>query len=992
MSTTDGAFVAVIGLAGRFPGAATVEQFWANVCGGVESVVRVPEWDDPTQPRFTAAYGVLAGADEFDAEFFGFSPAEALIIDPQQRMFLECAYEAMERAGYADPAGLPTVGVYAGGATTEYGASVTAALHQLPMVDEWQVRLATAPDFLATRAAHKLGLSGPAVAVQTACSTSLVAVHLAVQALLSGDCDMALAGGATVHVPSPTIRYTEGGIISPDGHTRAFDAEAQGGVGGSAVAVVVLKPLAEALADGDHIHAVLRGSAVNNDAGDKVGFTAPSVRGQARVIRSAQLVAEVEPDTITYVEAHGTGTRLGDPIEVAALTTAFRAGTDRRGFCALGSVKTNIGHTDAAAGAAGLIKAVLAVEHGVLPPSLNFHRPNPELRLAESPFFMADRLRPWQPPPGVPRRAGVSALGVGGTNAHVIVEQPPVPVPVGQPRPHQLLTLSARTPTALDSVAERLAAHLAEHPDLDLADVTWTLRMGRPDHRFRRSVVASDTASAVSALRAATATADVTASAPDVVFLFPGQGSQHVGMAAELHEYESVFREAFDECAALAAPVLGLDLREVLYRHADGSARRVAADRLATIGIGQPAVFAVEYALAALLRAWGIRPAAVVGHSLGAFAAACVAGVVDLAEAVRLVVRRGALLQSLPAGAMLAVRLRPEELAPLLPPGVSVAAVNGPAQCTVAGPADLITALVPELTAKGVDVRVLSIATAGHSPLVESVVDQFREYVAGMPLRSAELRVLSDTTGTWTHPDDLAQPEYWATHLRAPVRFSQALSTLAAAPERVLVEVGPGRTLATLARQHPDTATLRAVQVLPHPLDDVPDLASVLGAAGRLWTLGVPLDWRAFDDGRRGRRVVLPTYPFERTRYLVRRTNGRPAGVSTLVAEPVASPVAPVSTVAGGADTVVDVLRPVFQDALGMDGFGSDDDFFDAGGDSLTATKLAVWIRERFQVPLTAVEVIRSRTVRACACLVEERLGRDPAHDDRPEEQASVRG
>lgn len=674
-------FVAVIGMAGRFPGAADIEQLWANLRAGVESLRPLPE-PAGTGQGYVASYGVLEGADEFDADHFGYPPAEALILDPQQRVFLECAHEALERAGYGDPDRRDSVGVFAGGATTDYRAAVTAHLDQLPFVDSWQVRVATAPDFLATRVAHKLRLTGPAVTVQTACSTSLVAVHLAGQALLAGDCRLALAGGAAVHVPYPRIAYTAGGIIAPDGHCRAFDAAAAGTVGGSAAAVVVLKPLPDALADRDHIHAVVRGSAANNDGGSAAGFTAPSVDGQARVIRAAQVVAGVGAGSIGYVEAHGTGTRLGDPIEVAALTSAFRESTDRCGYCAIGSVKSNLGHTDAAAGVVGLVKAVLAVEHGEIPPTLHVTEPNPQIDWASSPFVVAATGRRWQPADG-PRRAGVSALGVGGTNAHLVLEQPP-PAPAPDPAPAgapQLLVSSATTPAARAEAAGRLAAYLDRHPGADLADVAWTLQAGRQPHRLRQYAVGSSPAAGADALRnpgsgepapELAGLGEAGDQAPPVVFLFPGQGGQQVGMAAQLYRHEPVFRTRLDEVAAVAAPGLGLDLREVLYPPArDPAAAEWARERLATIAVGQPAVFAVEYALTGLLREWGICPAAVLGHSLGAFAAACVAGVLPLADAVRLVVRRGQLLQSLPAGAMVGVGLPVPELAPLLPPDLA---------------------------------------------------------------------------------------------------------------------------------------------------------------------------------------------------------------------------------------------------------------------------------------------------------------------------------
>jgi acyl transferase domain-containing protein len=1007
LHSDDTPFIAVIGMAGRFPGAQDVDTFWRELCCGTEAISPLPELADPDQPDFVPAYGVLDGADEFDAEFFGYAPNEALIIDPQQRLFLECAHEALERAGYGAVAGRRSVGVFAGGSTTDYRAVLQEQLHRLPFVDEWQLRLVTGPDFLATRTAYKLGLDGPAVSVQTACSTSLVAVHLAMQALLAGDCRMALAGGAAVHVPHPRISYTEGGIIAPDGHCRAFDAAAQGTVGGSAIGVVVLKPLADALADGDHVHAVLLGSAVNNDGAEKIGFTAPSVAGQARAIRAAHVVAGVDADSITYVEAHGTGTRLGDPIEVAALTRAFRDSTDRRGYCALGSVKTNIGHTDAAAGVTGLIKTVLAAEHGVLPPSLHFRRPNPEIDFGGSPFVVNDALREWRPA-GVPRRAGVSALGVGGTNAHVVVEEPPARDEPAPSRPWQLLVLSARTPTALNALTRRHGGHLRDNPGINLADVAWTLQVGREAHRYRQFVVGANPAEASAVLLGeaaddgpTTATADAAALAdPEIVFMFPGQGSQHVNMARELYEHEPVFRAHVDECALAAQPVLGLDLRTVLFPpHGDERAARWAKERLDTIEVGQPAVFIVEYALARQLATWGITPGAVVGHSLGAYAAACVAGVLPAPDAARLVARRGQLLQSLPRGAMVAIRLPEAEVARMLPASLSVAAVNGPRQCTVAGHVDRVIAFADELVARDVEARVLSIATAGHSTLVEPILDEFRRLVDGLDLRSASVPFLSDTTGTWAGAGPLTTSGYWATHLRAPVQFGRALSTVLSVPNRILVEVGPGRTLVTLAWQHPDFGLHVAVQTLPHPVETTSDLTTVLAAVGQLWAAGTEIRWEHLHSAQRRHRVVLPTYPFERKRYLVcapervRHPDPTPAsgpdggtdGVILGSAARTAGGAAEGTEAAGelaasqlveaAGGEVEQALGAAFAQSLGLERIGVHDDFFQLGGDSLAATKVAAWGRRRFGVPLTAVDIIRARTVAASARMVEQRRG-----------------
>lgn len=610
----DSAHIAVIGLACRFPGAQSPEEFWENLVRGVDAITRFPRrltGANGSGREYVPAGGFLKDPEWFDAEYFGYSPREARIIDPQQRVFLECAMEALESAGCDPDRHLGTIGVYAGGTDTEYATILRSRRAMLPSVTNWEIRVATGADFLGTRVAYKLGLRGPAVTVRAACATSLVAVHVAVQALLAGDCDLALAGGASVHVPAVPSDYTEGGIISPDGTCRTFDVAAQGIVGGDGVGLVVLKRLPEALAGGDPIHAIIRGSAVNNDGADRVGYTAPGVEGQAAVIRAAQLVAGVDPRTITYVEAHGTATPIGDPIEVAALTRAFRTGTVdiRPGSCAIGSVKTNIGHTDAAAGVAGLIKTVMALERGIIPPSLHFTTPNPQIDFAASPFRVVTSPSEWRPE-GVPRRAGVSSFGMGGTNAHVVLEEPQEPR-TSSHRPRQLLVLSARTRTALDAATARLAAHLRAHPELPLGDVAWTLQIGRRQHPHRRYALVDGLDNAVRVLTGHDPGQLVTCGGPArsriVTFMFPGTS------AASLDAAEPEFRRTVEECRD-AVGLLPEDL----------------------------VVFAREYALARMWAKWGVRPDAVLGVGVGALVAATVARVLPVREAARLVVERSA--------------------------------------------------------------------------------------------------------------------------------------------------------------------------------------------------------------------------------------------------------------------------------------------------------------------------------------------------------------
>jgi acyl transferase domain-containing protein/acyl carrier protein len=874
--------VAIVGMAGRFPGAENLEQYWDNLQRGVESVTFFSDEElaaagvDPEllrNPRFVRARGVLQGAELFDAVFFGLSPAEAKMIDPQHRVFLEAAWEALERSGYAPGAAQLNVGVYAGASLNTYLIeNAIGNLEALMAAGGFQMLLANDKDFLTTRASYKLNLRGPSVAIQTACSTSLVAVQLACQGLIARQCDMALAGGVSVIVPRVGgYLYEQGMILSPDGHCRAFDAKAQGMVRGEGVGVVVLKRLRDAFADGDHIHAVIRGAALNNDGSLKVGYTAPSVDGQAEVIAMAHAMADIDPETVTYVEAHGTGTDLGDPIEVAGLTQAFRLRTQRRSFCALGSVKTNIGHLDVAAGVAGLIKTVLALEHRALPPSLNFAEPNPQINFAASPFYVNAALAEWKAVGDAPRRAGVSSFGIGGTNAHVVLEEAPAPVLAGSSRPVQLLTLSAKSDAALERATSALGAHLASHPDLALADVAYTLHRGRTTFPHRRVVVAATGDEAGRALeqkdtRRVIAAVESQKERP-VVFMFSGQGSQYVGMGRGLYETEPAFRDHVDACSETLAPLLGFDLREVL----DSTPGTLEASqaRLSTTAVTQPALFVVEYALARLFMEWGVRPQAMIGHSIGEYVAACLAGVMGLEDALRLVAERGRLME-VPGGAMLAVPMAERELGARLPAELSIAAVNGPARCAVSGPAPAVEALRLRLAQQGVAAQPIHAASAFHSAMMEPILGPFTEAVNGVALAGPTIPYVSNVTGTWMAAEDAVNPGYWARHVRQAVRFWDGLQEITREGDAVLLEVGPGHILASLARQtssrkHP----AHVLSALRHPHDQQSDAAVLQATVGRLWLAGVPVDWAGYHGRERRRRVPLPTYPFERQRHWI---------------------------------------------------------------------------------------------------------------------------
>ena len=998
-----GAEIAVIGMAGRFPGAQSVGEFWQNLRAGVESIsffddeeVESETLSAGANAQLVKARGVLEGIELFDAAFFGYSPRDAEILDPQHRLFLECGWVALEDAGHDPSRSRGPIGVYAGASQSSY---LLFNLLQNPevfrAVGSYQVMLATDKDYLTTRLAYKLGLEGPAVGVQTACSTSLVAIHFACQGLLGGDCDMALAGGVSINLPQKTASvYSEGGIVSPDGHCRAYDARAEGTVGGNGVGVVVLKRLADAMAGGDHIRAVIRGSAINNDGGSKVGFTAPRADGQAKVIRAAHIMAEVSPESITYVEGHGTATPLGDPIEVEALTKAFRAATDRVSYCALGSVKSNIGHLDAAAGVAGLIKTVLMLEHGEIAPSLHFTEPNPKTGLTDSPFFVAAERRAWESN-GAPRRAGVSSFGIGGTNAHVVLEEAPPVEPSAEPSASELLVLSAKTPAALEAMTANLAAHLRQHPELNLADVAYTTQVGRRAFANRRFLICNGVADAVGALETRNPARLITRAgaqgARPVAFMFPGQGAQHVGMSRGVYETQPVFREHLDRCAELLAPELSLDLRAFLYPTPERAAE--AAERLNETILTQPALFAVEYALAQLWMSWGVRPEALAGHSVGEYVAACLAGVFSLADALSLVAYRARLMQALPKGDMLSVMLAAEDLEPYLNTDLSLAAINGPSQCVLSGTAEAVAVCEALLAAREVKCRRLHTSHAFHSRMMEPALEPFARRVAQIEINAPNIPYLSNLTGTWVTAEEVKDPSYWARHLRETVRFGDNLRELSGDGRRALLEVGPGRTLSSLAmRQEGRKQEQPIVNSLPHPEEQQSDLESLLGAVGRLWLAGVAVKTDGYHAGRRRRLLSLPSYPFERQRYWVEpkiqtqpQTQPAPeqiaAEASSTNGNGVVRAQEPVwaKAVDGAADAaprneIERSLHALWKELLGVETLSIHDNFFELGGHSLMATQLVSRLQETVPVRFPLNVIFTTPTIAELAAVIEERL------------------
>jgi acyl transferase domain-containing protein len=982
--------IAIVGYAARLPGAKSIDEFWQNLRDGVESIT---VFDDEVliengfprsllaHPACVKAGAVLDDIESFDASFFGYSPRDAALIDPQQRLLLECAWEALEHAGYDAEVYKGSIGVFGGVGRNAYLLNIYSN-PALAMSARVQIGLGNSADYSTTRVSYKLNLRGPSVNLQTACSTSLVAVHFACQSIINGECDMALAGAISLNIPQQSAHlYEEGGINSPDGHCRSYDAQAKGTTGGNGGGVIVLKRLVDALADGDMIHAVIKGSAINNDGAAKVGFTAPSVDGQAEVIADALAVAGVEAETISYVEGHGTATTLGDPIEIAALTQAYRTSTKKKGFCALGSVKSNLGHLDTGAGIAGLLKTTLALKHGALPPSVNFTKPNPEIDFDNSPFFVNTKLTKWEAN-GTPRRAGVSSFGLGGTNAHIIMEEaPPVEEQERELKEWQLLVLSAKTSSALETATTNLRTHLEQHPCLELEDVAYTLQVGRHAFDHRRAIVARDIPDAIRVITSRDpqyfSSHVHDAREPKVVFMFSGQGSQYVNAGKGVYETEDVFREHFDRCAELLEPQLKVDLRELLYPADDNEQ---AAEKLTRTEITQPLLFVLEYSLARLWQRWGVRPQAMIGHSIGEYVAACLAGVFSLEDALSLVTARGRLMQTVAGGAMLSVPLSAAEVKPLLGEKLSLAAVNGESQCVVSGDTDAIEELQKTLLEKGITSRRLHTSHAFHSEMMTPIMEPFRQLLSKVKLSKPKIPYVSNVTGTWITEQESTDPEYWVKHLRQTVLFADGLRHFLADAQWILLEVGPGNTLSSLAQRAKSRG--QTLSSLRHPQQSMSDEAFMLASLGRLWMAGVRPDWSTFNSASDHYRVPLPTYPFERQRYWIDRRKEVIASssdeVQSLVEEEMPF-VAPRRTGEQASEEFVaprssleESVAAVWQERLGIDRISVNENFYQLGGDSLLATQIVAELREMFSIDLSLKQFFDKQTISGVAECIEE--------------------
>ena len=891
--------IAIVGMSCRLPGARNLDEFWNNLIGGVHSISRLSDEEIlssgvPTSylsdPAYVRAAPILDDPGDFDSAFFDLSPMEAKTMDPQHRILLELAYEALEHAGCDPDRHQRPIGVFTGAAMNTYFMNV--GLNSRFPTEYIPTLIGNDKDFLSTRISYKLNLKGPSITVQTACSTSMVAVHLARQSLLSGETDMALAGGVSVRVPHHAGYFCDGGgIVSADGHVRAFDVKANGTVFGSGGGMLVLKRLADARLDGDSIYALIKGSAVNNDGSEKAGYTAPSVNSQADVVVEALANAGVDADSISYVEAHGSGTPVGDPIEIRALTKAFHTFTKRKGYCGIGSVKTNVGHLDAAAAVTGIIKTVLSLKHRQVPPSLHYTEANPEIDFPNSPFYVNTELREWTSVG--PRRAGVMSTGMGGTNAHIILEEAPeLPVKRNDSRTH-LLLLSAKSETALNIATERLAESLARDETVNLSDVAYTLQTGRKGFPYRRFLVCTDVEDAVKALRQVDSKLPcrkVDDSRRSVIFLLPGIGDQYLGMGYDLYETHPIFRQEVDRCAELLSSDIGVDIRKIIYPESkswkqDSATKGIDLRKmlgrktdelenqdsrnLNQTHFAHPALFTIEYAMARLWQSLGIQPDAIIGHSMGEYVAACLAGVFSLNDALHLIATRAKLVSGLPKGTLLAVMLPENKIRPLLPEDLSISLINGPELCVVAGPIEMMAGFENKLNEEGILYRHVQNGHAFHSSMLDPIVETFEKEVSKVQLNEPKIPYISNVTGNWVTANEATSPGYWAQHATQTARFSNALENLWQLDDPILLEAGPGRTLIALALQHPARSNPKPLTIssLRHHYERRPDVEFLWQNLGTLWTTGIEIKWENLHPGERRNRIALPTYPFERQRY-----------------------------------------------------------------------------------------------------------------------------
>jgi len=1042
--TRTGLEIAVIGMAGRFPGSGNIDEFWDNLKNGVESIAYFTDneleasgvaADMMDNPAYVRAKGVIADLEYFDALFFDYTATETKLMDPQVRIFHECINDALEDAGYDTEEYKGKIGLYAGASDNLYWQVLSILANTQQALDPFSSFQLRSKDFLTTRISFKFDLRGPSFAVQTACSTSLVAIHLASQGLLSGECSMALAGGATINVPQESGHmYWEGMVKSPDGHCRAFDAQANGFCGGNGAGAVVLKLLEDAINDRDHIHAIIKGSAVNNDGKQKAGYTAPSIKGQMGVIKGALNMAELEPNSIGYIETHGTGTLLGDPIEIESLKKVFK--TSKKGICKLGSVKTNVGHLDAAAGVAGFIKTVLILKHRQIPPNLHFNTPNPKIDFENSPFLVNAHTIEWEIGP-YPRRAGVSSFGIGGTNAHIVLEEAPPPQKIKNKneRDNQLILLSAKTPTALDKMTRNLHDFLKInlgngnplHPDYNIADVAYTLQSGRKPLRHRRMCICSSSQEAITAL-ADFSKLPTYANSPDkhpVVFMFSGLGSQYVNMGHGLYRKEPLFRKEMDRCFEILNRLLDYEIKEILYPSSIPP-NPTGENKINEIQIAQVVVFILEYALTRLLMEWGIYPRAMIGYSFGEYTAACIAGVFTLEEALKIIVTRGKLLARVPGGAMLSIPLPKDEITPFLNKDLALAIDNGTA-CIVAGTQKAIATFEKEMKKKKLMCMPVPHSTALHTPMMSPIIKEFEKTMVTIRLKAPQIPYISNLTGKWIDAHQVVKPAYWSDHLQKTVHFSQGLQELVKKPGTIFIEIGPGRDISTMVKRFiPETSNQKVLNLIRPPQKSIKDDYYLLNKIGYLWLYGLNIHWAAFYSQEKRSRISLPTYPYDKKKiwidtnlYIVTQNlvSGKTDNVSlrqpggSFEKPPPGPPQnflledrQPKSAVLNSDAPLMQrwelsspyiapqteeeqSLVKIWERFFGTAPIGIQDDFFELGGDSLKAMNVSAIIQKELNIEIPVPEFFSKQTIAGLLIYIKDNAHPKENYTLQPEEK-----
>ena len=1018
--TQTGLEIAVIGMAGRFPGANAIDMFWGNLKNGVESVTFFSDdeliaaginAETVKNPAYVKAKGYLEEIQYFDSEFFNYTPNDAAVMDPQVRIFHECAWQALENAGYDLQSYPGLIGLYAG-----YNPNMlwkVAHLLQRRGNSELFELENLNSNFFTTLICYKLNLKGPGVSINTACSTSLVAIHMACRALLIGEADMVLAGGVSITLPQKEgYLYQEGMVMSSDGHGRPFDAGANGTAPGNGVGIVVLKRLVKAIKDRDHIYAIIKGTAINNDGNRKTGYTAPSVIAQSEVIRAAQRMAGVEPETISFIETHGTATPLGDPIEIEALKMAF-ANTTKKKFCRLGFVKANIGHLDAAAGVAGFIKTTLALYYHLIPPTVNFQNPNTKIDFENSPFYIDLNPAKWSANE-FPLRAGVSSFGIGGTNAHVILEEY-VPgeseLPSKKAEPllnfNHLLLLSAKTQTALDKMTENLADYLKQNPGLKLTDVFYTLQVGRSPFNYRRILVCADVDEAVASLLSPTPgkmrTYIAGSNDRPVLFMFPGLGSQYVDMGAELYRTVPVFREAMDECFKILKKLGETEVKEILYPSSENNkSYKTYRTNINQFDSAQIVIFIFEYALAQLLIKWGIKPHAMIGYSFGEYTAACISGVFSLEDALTLVTGRGKLIEGLPPSVMTSVPMNKEAVQPFLNDRLFIAIDNGES-CIIGGTAADIDAFESQMKEKRLICIRLTASYALHTPQMAPIHKEFETQVGRLTLQKPKIPFISNVTGKWINPQDAVNARYWATHLCQTVRFSDGLKELMNIENAIFVEVGPGIVLSTLAAQYSGKgSTHSVVNLVRSPEQKIPDIEYLTRKIGALWLYGSQVDWGTIHAGEKKNRVPLPAYPFDKIYYDIDtplkylNAQGQPGIGNFMKQAPRPSAVFPESKRHSGKVPYVaprnkaeQLLVQIWEDILGISPIGVNDNLLEMGVTSLKGIQFVNRFKEQLGEIIHVTAVFDAPTPAELAAYFSKhypgslaKITRDSVHDD----------